>query len=85
MPGCELAARRRGHAEAMHACIAAGALRVATGADLNPIGPRLHAELAMVRRAGLSSLQVLWAATTGGRALNGLRRRDRTGARLDRR
>ena len=59
------------HAEAMHACIAAG-VRIATGADLNPIGPRLHAELAMLQRAGLTALQVLHAATTGGRALNGL-------------
>jgi imidazolonepropionase-like amidohydrolase len=59
------------HAEAMLACVAAG-VRVATGADLNPIGPRLHAELAMLQRAGLTPLQVLYAATVGGRALNGL-------------
>jgi imidazolonepropionase-like amidohydrolase len=59
------------HAEAMLACVAAG-VRVATGADLNPIGPRLHAELAMLQTAGLTPLQVLRAATAGGRALNGL-------------
>jgi imidazolonepropionase-like amidohydrolase len=59
------------HAEAMLACAAAG-VRIATGADLNPIGPRLHAELLMLQRAGLSPLQVLYAATVGGRALNGL-------------
>jgi imidazolonepropionase-like amidohydrolase len=59
------------HAEAMLACVAAG-VRVATGADLNPIGPRLHAELAMLEQAGLTRQQVLYAATVGGRALNGL-------------
>jgi imidazolonepropionase-like amidohydrolase len=59
------------HAQAMLACAEAG-VRVATGADLNPIGPRLHAELVMLQRAGLTPLQVLYAATVGGRALNGL-------------
>lgn len=59
------------HAEAMLACAEAG-VRIATGADLNPIGPRLHSELVMMQRAGLTPLQVLYAATVGGRALNGL-------------
>ena len=59
------------HAEAMLACAEAG-VRIATGADLNPIGPRLHSELVMLQRAGLTPLQVLYAATVGGRALNGL-------------
>jgi imidazolonepropionase-like amidohydrolase len=59
------------HAEAMLACVAAG-VRVATGSDMNPIGPRLHAELAMLEQAGLTRQQVLYAATVGGRALNGL-------------
>ncbi len=59
------------HAEAMLACAEAG-VRIATGADLNPIGPRLHAELVLLQRAGLTPLQVLYAATAGGRALNGL-------------
>jgi len=59
------------HADAMLACVAAG-VRIATGADLNPIGPRLHSELRMMQRAGLTPLQVLHAATVGGRALNGL-------------
>jgi imidazolonepropionase-like amidohydrolase len=59
------------HAEAMLACIAAG-VRVAAGADLNPIGPRLHAELGLLQQAGMTSQQVLYAATVGGRALNGL-------------
>ena len=70
-------ARTRGHAAAknhvaaMHACAEAG-VGIATGADLNPIGPRLHAELAMLETAGLTRQQVLYAATVGGRALNGL-------------
>lgn len=60
-----------GHAEALHACIEAG-VRIATGADLNPIGPRLHRELEMMERAGMDRRSVLEAATVGGRALNGL-------------
>lgn len=60
-----------GHADALSACLAAR-VRVATGADLNPIGPRLHAELRMLERAGMDRLAVLHAATVGGRALNGL-------------
>lgn len=59
------------HADALQACIAAG-VRIAVGADLNPIGPRLHRELAMLERAGMGRLSVLQAATVGGRALNGL-------------
>lgn len=59
------------HADALAACLAAG-VRIATGADLNPIGPRLHAELRMMEQAGMDRLDVLYAATTGGRALNGL-------------
>ena len=59
------------HAEALRSCLAAG-VRIATGADLNPIGPRLHDELRMLELAGMDRLSVLRAATTGGRALNGL-------------
>lgn len=59
------------HADAMRACVEAG-VKLATGADLNPIGPRLHRELEMLEKAGLSRLQVLHAATTGARELNGL-------------
>jgi imidazolonepropionase-like amidohydrolase len=60
-----------GHAEAVRACLAAG-VRFATGADLNPIGPRIHAELRMLESVGVDRLTVLRAATVGGRALNGL-------------
>jgi imidazolonepropionase-like amidohydrolase len=59
------------HAEALRTCLAAG-VRIATGADLNPIGPRLHGELAMLEKAGLTRQQVLYAATVGGRELAGL-------------
>jgi imidazolonepropionase-like amidohydrolase len=59
------------HAEALLSCLAAG-VRIATGADLNPIGPRLHAELAMLEKAGVPRQQVLYAATVGGRELAGL-------------
>lgn len=59
------------HAAAFTACLAAG-VRIATGADLNPIGPRLHDELRMMESAGMGRLALLKAATTGGRALNGL-------------
>ena len=58
------------HAAALHACRDAG-VRIAVGADLNPIGPRLHRELEMMERAGMERLAVLEAATVGGRALNG--------------
>ncbi len=60
-----------GHADAIRACIAAG-VRLAIGADLNPIGPRLHAELRVLERIGIDRLTLLHAATAGGRALNGL-------------
>jgi imidazolonepropionase-like amidohydrolase len=59
------------HADALMACVEAG-VSIAVGADLNPIGPRLHRELAMLERAGLDRLSVLGAATVGGRELNGL-------------
>ena len=59
------------HAEAVKACVAAG-VKLATGADLNPIGPRLHAELRLLEQIGLSRLEVLRAATAGSRELNGL-------------
>lgn len=59
------------HAESLKACIEAG-VRIATGADLNPIGPRLHAEIRMLERAGMDRLSVLHAASVGGRELNGL-------------
>lgn len=59
------------HEESLRMSLAAG-VRIATGADLNPIGPRLHAELRLLERAGMSRLQVLHAATVAGRELNGL-------------
>jgi imidazolonepropionase-like amidohydrolase len=59
------------HADAVRACIAAG-VKIATGADLNPIGPRLHAELRLLEQIGMSRLDVLRAATAGSRELNGL-------------
>lgn len=59
------------HAEAVRACIAAG-VKIATGADLNPIGPRLHAELGLLEKIGMTRLEVLRAATAGSRELNGL-------------
>jgi len=59
------------HADAVRMCVDAG-VQIATGADLNPIGPRLHAELRLLEQIGLSRLQVLHAASTGSRKLNGL-------------
>lgn len=59
------------HEQALRACLDAG-VPIATGADLNPIGPRLHAELALLESLGMTRLQVLEAATVGGRRLNGL-------------
>lgn len=59
------------HLQSLQICVAAG-VRIAVGADLNPIGPRLHAELRMLEGAGMSRLEVLHAATSGGRELNGL-------------
>lgn len=70
-------ARRRaleaneGHVQSLGACREAG-VAIATGADLNPIGPRLHAELALLQKAGMSRHEVLVAATVGGRRLAGL-------------
>jgi imidazolonepropionase-like amidohydrolase len=64
-------ASQKAHAEAVRACFRAG-VRLATGADLNPIGPRLHAELRLLESIGLPRLDVLRAATVGGRDLNGL-------------
>ena len=58
------------HAAALQACIEAG-VRIAVGADLNPIGPRFHRELEMLERAGMDRRSVLHAASVGGRALNG--------------
>jgi imidazolonepropionase-like amidohydrolase len=58
------------HAAALHACIEAG-VKIAVGADLNPIGPRLHRELEMLELAGMGRLAVLHAASVGGRELNG--------------
>jgi imidazolonepropionase-like amidohydrolase len=59
------------HADAVRACVAAG-VKIATGADLNPIGPRLHAELGLLEEIGIPRLAVLHAATASARALNGL-------------
>jgi len=59
------------HSDALNSCVEAG-VKIATGADLNPIGPRLHAELKMMEKAGMSRLQVLHSASVGGRELNGL-------------
>ena len=58
------------HAEALRACREAG-VKTAVGADLNPIGPRLHRELEMLERAGMDRRWVLHAASVGGRELNG--------------
>ena len=60
-----------GHAEGVLAAVAAG-VKLACGGDLNPIGPRLHAELAMLERIGIDRRTVLHAATSGGRELLGL-------------
>ncbi len=65
-----LASAKR-HAESIRIAHAAG-VKLATGADLNPIGPRLHAELRFLEGIGLSRLDVLRAATAGSRELNGL-------------
>jgi imidazolonepropionase-like amidohydrolase len=62
---------RARHAESLAMCREAG-VRIAVGADLNPIGPRLHQELALLEHAGMDRREVLHAATVGGRALNGI-------------
>ena len=58
------------HASALRACIEAG-VRIAVGADLNPIGVRFHRELEMLERVGMDRLAILHAASVGGRHLNG--------------
>lgn len=58
------------HAAALKACIETG-VKIAVGADLNPIGPRLHRELELLEVAGMDRRAVLHAATVGGRELNG--------------
>jgi len=64
-------ATRERHAESLAMCQAAG-VRIAVGADLNPIAERLHRELELLESAGMSRLDVLRAATVGARELNGL-------------
>lgn len=64
-------ATRARHAASLAMARAAG-VRIAVGADLNPIAERLHAELALLEEAGMPRLEVLHAATVGGRHLNGL-------------
>jgi imidazolonepropionase-like amidohydrolase len=59
------------HAESLLACVEAG-VKIATGADLNPIGPRTHREITLLETAGLTRLQALHAATSSSRELNGL-------------
>ncbi len=59
------------HREGLQACLEAG-VRIAVGADLNPIGPRLHREMELLEEVGVDRLTVLHAATIGGRELNGL-------------
>ena len=63
-----------GHAEAVRAAVDAG-VPIACGADLNPIGPRLHAELRLLESIGLDRRFVLHAATAGKRAARLRRRR----------
>jgi len=58
------------HAASLALARAAG-VRIAVGADLNPVADRLHRELALLEAAGMSRLEVLHAATVGGRELNG--------------
>ena len=65
------AASIRKHREGLWACLEAG-VRIAVGADLNPIGPRLHREMELLEEVGVDRLTVLHAATIGGRELNGL-------------
>ena len=57
------------HAQSLQLCLAAG-VRIATGADLNPHGTRLHRELELLEQVGMTRLQVLEAATVSSRALN---------------
>jgi imidazolonepropionase-like amidohydrolase len=60
-----------GHADGLGAAIEAG-VKLACGADLNPIGPRLHAELRVLESIGIDRRAILHAATSGGRELLGL-------------
>lgn len=62
---------RERHGQALRMARDAG-VRIAVGADLNPIGERLHAELQLLEMAGIPRLEVLHAATVGARELNGL-------------
>lgn len=64
-------ASRARHAESLAICRAAG-VRIAVGADLNPIAERLHRELELLESVGMPRLEVLHAATVGARELNGL-------------
>ena len=59
------------HAQSLRICLEAG-VRIAVSADLNPIRQCLHAELRMLEAVGMSRLEVIHAATAGGRDLNGL-------------
>lgn len=59
------------HREALHACLEAG-VQIALGADLNPVGMRTHREMELLESVGMTRLDVLRAATAGGRELNGL-------------
>lgn len=58
------------HSEALQACIEAG-VKIALGADLNPIGVRYHRELELLETVGMDRRSVLRAASVGGRDLNG--------------
>jgi imidazolonepropionase-like amidohydrolase len=64
-------ATAKGHGEAVLACLEAG-VKLAVGADLNPSGPRLHAELRLLERLGIDRLTLLRAASCGARELCGL-------------
>lgn len=59
------------HREALFACLEAG-VRIAIGIDLNPVAVRYHRELEILESIGVPRLEVLRAATAGGRELNGL-------------
>jgi len=60
-----------GHAAALHACREAG-VKIALGADLNQIGPRMHQEIRILEGLGMERLELLYAATVGGRGLLGI-------------
>ena len=65
------AASIQSHREGLQACLEAG-VRIAVGADLNPIGPRLHREMELLEEVGIDRLTILHATSIGGRELNGL-------------